>query len=187
MEGCKYTTNFLIFNGLFIFVVMQIRKSTIADIPRLMEIFREARQKMLDSGNLHQWKPGHPTREMILADIAAGVSYAITDDDGTITGTFAFIPGKDPTYATVYGGEWIDDSLPYGTIHRLAGAEGAHGIAQTCFGWCWERIRNLRVDTHEDNVIMRRCIEKAGFRYCGVIHLLNGDPRLAFQKIEEVV
>ena len=30
---------------------------------------------------------------------------------------------------------------------------------------------------------MRHCIARAGFEYCGIIHLLNGDPRLAFQKI----
>lgn len=30
---------------------------------------------------------------------------------------------------------------------------------------------------------MRHCIEKYGFAYCGVIHLLDGSPRLAFQKI----
>lgn len=40
-----------------------------------------------------------------------------------------------------------------------------------------------RVDTHGDNVIMRRCIERAGFVYCGIIYLLNGDPRLAYQKL----
>ena len=31
--------------------------------------------------------------------------------------------------------------------------------------------------------ITRAELEKAGFRYCGIIYLLNGEPRLAFQKI----
>lgn len=102
-----------------------------------------------------------------------------------IVGAFAFIPGVDPTYAVVYGGAWIDDELPYATIHRLASTMDSHGVASACFDWCWSQIHNLRIDTHEDNVIMRHCIEKAGFRYCGIIHLLNGDPRLAFQKLPE--
>lgn len=29
--------------------------------------------------------------------------------------------------------------------------------------------------------IMQHCIRKAGFRYCGIIHLANGDERLAYQ------
>ena len=31
--------------------------------------------------------------------------------------------------------------------------------------------------------IMRHCIEKYGFIYCGVIYLPDGSPRLAYQKI----
>lgn len=37
----------------------------------------------------------------------------------------------------------------------------------------------------EDNSIMRHCIEKFDFSYCGVIYLLDGDPRLAYQKIRK--
>ena len=29
---------------------------------------------------------------------------------------------------------------------------------------------------------MRKGLQKLGFTYCGVIHLENGEPRLAFQK-----
>jgi len=72
---------------------MTIRSSTIEDLPRLMDIYREARQIQLDSGNLHQWKEGYPSEEIVREDISSG------------------------------------------------------------------------------------------FRYCGIIHLQNGDPRLAYQKI----
>ena len=40
---------------------------------------------------------------------------------------------------------------------------------------------NLRIDTHRDNVIMRHVIDLYGFTYCGIIYLLNGDERLAYQ------
>lgn len=119
---------------------------------------------------------------MIRADIDRGVGYVIEDQDGP-AGAFAFIPGIDPTYGYIEGGAWLDDALPYATIHRLSSLHRAHGIAQLCFEWCWERIPNLRIDTHSDNLIMRHCIQKAGFRYCGVIYLLSGAPRLAFQKL----
>ena len=150
-----------------------------------MEIYRQARQIQLDSGNLHQWREGYPSQEIVRGDIDRGVSYVIEDENsgGTLVGAFAFIPGEDPTYKYIEGGSWLDDVKPYGTIHRLAGMRGCHGIAALCFDWCWRQIPNLRIDTHEDNAIMKRCVEKAGFKYCGVIYLLSGDPRIAFQKI----
>lgn len=166
--------------------MLTVRPSVPEDLPRLMEIYRQGREIMLSCGDLNQWKPGYPTEDIIRGDISRGFSHAVVQD-GTIVGVFAFIPGKDPTYSTVYGGSWIEDDSPYATIHRLASTAGSHGVAEACFDWCWQQIHNLRIDTHEDNVIMRHCIEKAGFRYCGVIHLLNGDPRLAYQKIEIIL
>jgi RimJ/RimL family protein N-acetyltransferase len=38
------------------------------------------------------------------------------------------------------------------------------------------------VDTHQDNVVMQRILEKLGFTYCGIIFVANGTPRLAYQK-----
>lgn len=164
--------------------MITIRRSTYDDLPILMDVYRQGREIMLSCGDVNQWKPGYPTEEIIRSDISKQQSYAVIDD-GKITGAFAFIPGKDPTYSVIFDGEWLDDTLPYATIHRLASTTDSHGVAEACFNWCWERINNLRVDTHEDNVIMRHCIQKAGFKYCGIIHLLNGDPRLAYQKIDD--
>ena len=39
----------------------------------------------------------------------------------------------------------------------------------------------IRVDTHEGNIPMRKMLEKQGFVYCGVIHLADGSPRVAYQ------
>lgn len=161
-----------------------IRRSTLEDLPRLMDIYREGREIMLSCGNINQWKPGYPTEDIIRADIEIGQSYAVVQD-GMVVGAFAFIPGEDPTYKVIEGGNWLDDSKTYATIHRLASTKESHGVASACFDWCWSQVQNLRIDTHEDNVIMRHCILKAGFRYCGVIYLLNGSPRLAYQKVEE--
>lgn len=163
-------------------LTMTIRRTTYEDLPELMALYREARQIQLDSGNLHQWKEGYPPEEKIRSDIDQGVGYAI-EQDGKIVGAFAFLPGIDPTYNYVEGGAWLDDEKPYGTIHRLGSLKSAKGIARACFEWCWAQIPNLRIDTHQDNACMRHCIEKFGFKYCGIIYLLNGEPRMAFQKI----
>ncbi len=164
-------------------VVMTVRKATYADIPRVMEICSEARSIMRADGNMNQWTGGYPSEDVIRNDIDNAVGYVI--GEGYTDGYFAFIPGIERTYLKIEGGSWLDDCLPYCTIHRLASTKCSHGIARTCFDWCWQRCRNLRIDTHEDNRIMRHCIENFGFTYCGVIHLLSGDPRLAYQKIEK--
>ena len=161
---------------------MIVRPSTYADVPRLMEIYRQARQIQLDSGNLHQWHEGFPPESLVRSDIENGWGYVI-EDEGRIAGVFAFVPGADATYRSIEGGRWLDDTRPYCTIHRLGGTKCSHGVASAFFEWCFSHADNVRVDTHEDNSIMRHCIEKAGFRYCGRIRLLNGDPRIAYQKL----
>ena len=47
-------------------------------------------------------------------------------------------------------------------------------------------IKSIRIDTHKDNIPMQRALAKHGFIKCGIIHLANGDERIAFQKSEVV-
>ena len=159
-----------------------IRKTAAEDIPRLMEIFADAKETMRADGNMEQWNGPYPDPEAILRDIARGVSYVIADD-GRINGTFAFIPGIEPTYNIIYGGAWLDGTLPYATVHRIAAAHGCHGIFDSCMRWCEERISNIRIDTHRDNRIMQKLINRSGFSYCGIILLADGAERLAYQRI----
>lgn len=147
----------------------------------MLEIFEQAKGIMRSDGNFGQWTGGYPSVEVLKADMERGSSYVILDSSSEIVGTFAFIPGIEPTYNYIEG-EWLTDG-PYATIHRLASGPESHGIARECFDWCWSRVQNLSIDTHADNSIMQHCILKYGFTYCGVIYLANGDPRLAYQKI----
>ena len=99
---------------------------------------------------------------------------------GQIRGVFAFIPGIDPTYGYIEG-SWCSDA-PYAAIHRVA-SDGAGGILAEAVAFGWEKIQHLRIDTHADNWVMQRAIERAGFQKCGIIYLENGDPRIAYEKI----
>ena len=47
-----------------------------------------------------------------------------------------------------------------------------------------EITMHIRIDTHEDNVVMQNLLKKLGFKFCGIIHLKNGDKRLAYEKIK---
>lgn len=159
-----------------------IRKSVINDIPAMQMIFAEAKRKMRASGNMEQWTGGYPSDDILANDIARGFSY-IVEQNGQIIATFVLAICEDPTYKKIYNGEWIDDNKPYGTIHRIASTDGVHGIMRDVLAWAFSQTNNIRIDTHRDNLPMQHLMDKHGFAYCGIIHLLNGDERLAYQKI----
>ena len=158
-----------------------IRHATKNDLPRILEIYDVARQFMRQSGNMTQWVNGYPSEPLLRQDITSGNLY-VMEDAGGIYGAFAFILGDDPTYAEIEGA-WQDAATPYGTIHRI-GSDGTHrGVLHECVDWALRRISHLRVDTHADNHVMQRCILREGFSYCGVIHVADGTPRVAFERI----
>ena len=163
--------------------MIEIRKTQPTEVELLMDIFEQAKRIMRKDGNMRQWTGGYPSREIVMADIGQGNSYVCVDDSGEIVGTFTFILGKDPTYTHIYNGEWLDDTLPYGVIHRLASTGQSKGVANACLQWCCGQVQNLRADTHRDNRILQHILKKHGFQYCGIIYLANGDERLAFQEI----
>ena len=163
-----------------------IRKSTLEDLPAILRLRDAARLIMRKSGNYAQWPDGYPPEETFRHDIAQGVSYLIEDLSGEKSpqpvATFAFVPGPDPTYSVIYEGQWISDALPYYVIHRMASLPDVHGILDATLRFCFSQTTNIRIDTHRDNVIMRHLLIRHGFAYCGIIHLANGDERLAYQK-----
>lgn len=160
---------------------MYIRKSRQEDIPVMLEIYEEAKSFMRESGNPNQWNGSYPEEWLLQKDIQYGNSYVI-EENGEIVATFAFIVGEDPTYSRIENGAWLNN-LPYGTVHRLAGRRGCHGIAEVCFGWCKTQIDNLRADTHEDNKVMQHLLVKNGFVPCGKIYLESGAERIAYQYV----
>ena len=158
-----------------------IRKSTLDDLPVILNLRDQAREIMRSYGNVNQWPDGYPAQEKFVHDIEQGCSYMMTDDTGTIVGTFAFIPGPDITYKIIYDGQWLNEQ-PYHVIHRIASTPDSHGILDAMLDYCESLDPNIRIDTHADNIIMINGLKKRGYQYCGIIHLLNGDERLAFQK-----
>lgn len=158
-----------------------IRKATYDDVPDLMEVFRRAREIMRTSGNMNQWNDSYPSEEIVRNDISRGVCYVLCEETSRILATMAFIPGPDPTYAHIHNGHWLDES-PYHVIHRIAVREPGHNAACRLLEWAFGQTENIRIDTHKDNVIMHHILRKHGFTHCGVIYLLDGAPREAFQK-----
>lgn len=160
---------------------MIIRKTIESDLIQIGEIYENAKRFMRKSGNLHQWNDGRPNIDTARLDMEQGIGY-VAEEDGKILAVFMFSLAPDPTYAKIYNGAWLSDA-PYGVIHRIAVAKQGQGIIDGCIDYCFSICPNLRIDTHRDNLPMRRALEKRGFQYCGIIHLENGDERLAYQKI----
>lgn len=156
-----------------------IRPGRKADLPIIMQIFDEAREKMRASGNDVQWVNGYPQLTLVEQDIEKGECFVCCDEDGEVIAAFAFIVGNDPTYDYIEGA-WKNDE-PYGTIHRLGSRHGVKGVFHFVMEWAKRQQRHIRFDTHEKNTPMLRLAEHEGFIYCGVIYVSDGTPRRAFQ------
>lgn len=157
---------------------MQIRLATTEDLDSILAIIDNARAYMRAHGNATQWAGEHPNRADFENDIAAGNSYIAKDEDG-IQGTFAFVPGPDATYAVIQDGAWRYDE-PYYAVHRVASAGKKGGFTTCVFSYAAKHATYLRCDTHADNTPMQQALKRAGFEYCGIIHIEDGSPRVAF-------
>ena len=158
-----------------------IRKSTLVDLPTILNLRDQAREIMRSYGNIYQWPEGYPRDDMFRKDIELGGSHVMLNEEGEIVGTFALLPSPEVTYNVIYDGQWLDDE-PYHVIHRIASYPDVHGIFSAIIDFAAERYRHIRIDTHRDNRIMRHLIESAGFTYCGVIWLPDGTERLAYER-----
>ena len=160
--------------------MLKVRLTREEDLCRLEEIFSYARKQMALHGNPSQWKNDRPSMELVKKDIINGNSYVMEDEDGQVVGTFAWIPGIEPTYLDI-DGKWLDDA-PYGTIHRIAASGKRKGIFDEALRFAESFGIDVRIDTHKDNAAMLYLIEKHGFQRCVIIIVDDGTKRIAFQK-----
>lgn len=164
---------------------MEIRNSTLADLPTMLDIYARARCFMAENGNPNQWgQTNWPPEALLRADIASGDSYVCVED-GRVVGTFFFRRGLDvePTYREITDGTWLSDSA-YGVVHRIASDGSIRGVGKFCINWAFARCGHLRIDTHGDNTVMQNLLNKNGFVHCGTIYVEeDNDPRLAYEKV----
>ena len=178
---------------------LSVRKAVIDDLPQIMEIFDHARKFMKQTGNPTQWGDNYPPEEVVIDDIAVkghmyvvvggvGTSAGGTGEtgaesaDGHIHGVFALIPGRDPTYDIIEDGAWLSDE-EYSTIHRVAGDGRVNGVFEAALRFSLAQTPHIRIDTHEDNAVMRHLIEKNGFQRTGMIYCRDGSPRIAYERV----
>lgn len=166
---------------------MKLRKSKKDDLKYIIEIINEAKEFLKES-KIDQWQQGYPNEEVILRDIENQHSYVL-EDDNKIIGTVALSFDKEETYDLIYDGKWISNN-EYAVIHRIAaskkcnikgiGTEIIKNIEKICID---KGIENIKIDTHEKNLVMQKLLEKNNFKYCGVIYLEDKAKRIAFEKV----
>ena len=93
----------------------------------IMSVMAAAKQIMRQSGNMSQWSEGYPSEAVIRADMEKAGGYVI-EDEGRVTGYFAFLPSPEPTYARIYEGEWLDDDRPYQLSGGSRRVQQHHGL-----------------------------------------------------------
>lgn len=155
-----------------------IRKATPRDLPRIREIYEMARQFMRKNGNHSQWGKGDEPEALIEGDICQGNLYVLEEAD--IHAVFAFIIGEDPTYLEIEEGSWKSEE-PYAAVHRVASDGTVQGVLGHVMDYCSAQVPHLRIDTHADNKVMQHVLEKYGFVSCGIVHVPDGSPRIAYE------
>lgn len=157
---------------------VDIRPATETDLPALHALYAGARHFMAQMGNADQWVADYPDR-VLSQDLARDQLY-VCEVDGEMAAAFVLALGDDPTYRAIEG-DWKNDA-PYGTLHRVASSGKRPGMMDTIVRWAFAKTGNLRGDTHEKNLPMRRAFERNGFERCGTIWTEDGSPRIAYQK-----
>lgn len=165
---------------------MIIRKATDKDLDVIQSIILQAQVAMANLG-IDQWQNGYPDPGVLKRDILKNRSYLLEESD-SVYATFVLTYDGERNYASI-AGAWITEGR-YATLHRMAvhPLEKGKNMAGKILEWvesdCRAKgVHSIRVDTHADNLPMRRVIEKFGFIYCGIITVEDDSPRLAYEKV----
>ena len=163
---------------------MTIRKAELNDLNIILKIFEHARNYMRENNNPNQWGDNHPPASLIEEDIKNSIGYVCLDEENNIVGYFCFYVGIEEDYNQIYEGNWLNDK-EYAVIHRIATMSNKKGVGGFCMRYCFDKYKNIKIDTSEFNIPMQKLLEREGYKKCGIIKLRrNEEDRIAFQKSE---
>ncbi len=174
---------------------MEFQRAGREHLEQLAALYADARAAIAVF-SIDQWQDGYPRVSDIENDIRRNELWiGVTGE--RIDCAAALLCGKkgeesvESTYDRIEDGAWLTCTrTKYAAVHRVACASWSRGT-----GAASQMITylahlagengklSLRIDTHEGNIAMRKMLSKNGFTYCGVIHLVNGDKRVAYERI----
>lgn len=160
------------------------------DHAAVMTLIAHARAAIARLG-IDQWQDGYPEPEVIASDMEQGIGI-LFEVDGKIAGYMVALADPEPIYDQL-DQEWLQNSAPYLTVHRMAIDDGYRGtgLSTAMFAHAeglareW-KLASVRADTHTGNLAMRGLLKKCGYTYCGDVRydVTAGDPiRVAYEKI----
>lgn len=170
-----------------------LRKTRNNEIEDVMLVINDG-SKFLKEQNINQWQHGAPGRSDVEHDVELGTLY-VYEIDGQIAAT-AMLNNYDGDYEKY--NEFWSPADKYLVIHRFATLEKyrSKGVGRDFLEAIRkfsqnEKIDYMRIDTHKDNVIMRKFLCSFGFVELGEIELtmknsLDDTERVAYEyKIEK--
>jgi acetyltransferase, GNAT family len=154
---------------------MNIRLANTSDTNRIFEIYEYARAYMKAHGNPYQWGDDRPEKSLTKDDIKNKRCYVI-EEDKYIFACFVFTIGFEKAYEAKF-----PSKVEYGVIHRVASDGSKSGIVEQIVDFAKGKVNFLRIDTHEDNKTMQKCIERQNFKRLGIIYLKDKSPRILYE------
>ena len=154
-----------------------IHKITLNEIDKVELILNDAKNLLKKGGTL-QWQQGYPNKENFINDIKENSLYGIYENYNLMC--FAcFKIGIDNDYINIKNGHWEIKPNNFDLIiHRIAVSKNAHGknlcVKILNYGILYGKKNHcvsVKVDTHEKNIPMIKCIEKVGFKFKGIVSM----------------
>lgn len=167
---------------------MRVRLAKADDLDDIMSCVRRIKKEYFEAKGIPQWQGDYPSEKVFLDDLNSGRLFVMYMGECLIG--FASVGFEaDPCYETVENGGW-KQSGDYAVVHRFAinpdwqGMGMGEMLMKLADKLCEAKgVSDIRADTHEQNEGMQKLLTKCGFEQIGTIHLEDGAPRLAFEKV----
>lgn len=164
---------------------MQLVLAQKQNLDRIMELIEQAKQFLKDNG-VDQWQSGYPDQACIERDITTQKGYLCVQE-AEIVGYLCIDFDGEPAYDNL-NGSWLSNK-PYVVVHRMTFDNHVRGkgLATQAFALTEELARSrgicsFKIDTDNDNRIMKHLMQKNGFTYCGTICFDNSE-KIAYEKL----
>ena len=166
---------------------MEFKKAVEKDARGIINIIKQAQDYLRKQG-INQWQDNYPNINTVKNDIKNKNGYVLLKDN-IIVGTVVVSFDGEKNYEAIYSGKWVSNDV-FAVIHRIAidsnykGAGLSSVIIQNIENICLNKgVHSIKIDTHKENISMRKMLLKNGFKYCGIIYLEDESERVAFEKI----
>lgn len=158
---------------------ISIRLAREVDLDEIEKIYAKAREFMRATGNPTQWGNSYPERELLEQDVKNCWLYLV-QKEGKSVGAFVFFVGEEPVYKHIVDGKW-KGSGEYGVLHRVASDGSVKGVFDWIYKFAKANSNYIRIDTHEDNIVMQKTLAKYGFKRAGKVYMMDGSERIAYE------